>query len=86
MFTTILTDIVTGLGTFVPAFFKALLDGFVALFVSPASDGGTISLTAVGGVALVFIVIGITYKILPTVVGWLRLRVRARKAKRARAK
>lgn len=78
--TGVLSDLGGGLGTFVPSFFSALLNGFSTLFVD--SNG----LTNVGTIALVFIVIGITYKILPTVIGWLRLKVRSGRRKKARAK
>lgn len=84
MISSILTDIASGLGTLVPAFFKALLDGFTGLFV--ATGEGSVSLTPVGEVAILFIIIGMVYKITPTVVGWLRLSMAKRKRRKARAK
>lgn len=78
--TGVLSDMGGGLGTFVPSFFSALLQGFTTLFVNNNA------LTDVGVIAIVFIVIGITYKILPTVLGWLRLKARSYRRKRARAK
>ena len=84
MISTILTDIASGLGTLVPAFFKALLDGFTGLFVETVE--GAVSLTPVGEVAITFIIIGMVYKIAPTVVGWLRLSMAKRKRRKARAK
>ena len=88
MISTILSDIASGLGTLVPAFFKALLDGFTQLFVSTTGEGATAvtKLTPVGEIAILFIIIGMVYKIAPTVVGWLRLTMRKRKARKARAK
>lgn len=84
MISTVLGDIATGLGTLVPAFFKALLDGFTNLFVTTVSE--TVKLTAVGEIAIVFIIIGMVYKIAPTVVGWLRLSMAKRRRKKSRAK
>lgn len=84
MISQVLGDIATGLGTLVPAFFKALLDGFTNLFV--ATSESSVKLTAVGEIAIVFIVIGMVYKIAPTVVGWLRLSMAKRRRKKSRAK
>lgn len=84
MISSILTDIATGLGTLVPAFFQALLDGFTGLFVQTVES--TVKLTPVGEVAILFIIIGMVYKIAPTVVGWLRLSMAKRKRRKARAK
>ena len=81
MITSIITDIASGLGALVPAFFKALLDGFTSLFIDSSAE--VVKLTPVGDVAILFIVIGMVYRIMPTVVGWLRLRASRRK-KRAR--
>lgn len=83
MISSVIGDIATGLGALVPAFFKALLDGFTSLFIA---TGETTKLTAVGEIAIVFIIIGMVYKIAPTVVGWLRLSMRKRKARKSRAK
>ena len=86
MLSAVLTDIATGLGTLVPAFFKALLDGFTGLFIVTTGEGAsaTTKLTPVGDIAIVFIIIAMVYKIAPTVVGWLRLSMRKRKARKAR--
>lgn len=83
MITSIFTDIATGLGSLVPAFFGALLEGFETLFIT--GTGESIALTPVGQIAVVFIVIGMTYKIMPTVVGWLRLRASRRKKRAKKA-
>ena len=85
MISIVLSDIATGLGTLVPAFFKALLDGFTGLFVATGTEGA-VELTPVGDIAITFIIIGMVYKIAPTVVGWLRLSMRKRKARKSRAK
>ena len=88
MLSAVLSDIATGLGTLVPAFFKALLDGFTGLFVVTTGEGAsaTTKLTPVGDIAIVFIIIAMVYKIAPTVVGWLRLSMRKRKARKARTR
>lgn len=88
MFSDIFTDIATGLGELVPAFFGALLEGFTKLFLTTTGEGASAvtKLTPVGEIAIVFIVIGMVYKIMPTVVGWLRLGVSRRKRRRATRK
>ncbi len=85
MITEIFSDIATGLGSLVPAFFGALLEGFTKLFITTTGEGASAvtKLTPVGEIGVVFIVIGMCYKILPTVIGWLRLRVAARKKRKA---
>lgn len=83
MIGSIFTDIATGLGQLVPSFFGALLEGFTTLFIDTAVEGTT-KLTPVGEIAIVFLIIGMVYKIAPTVVGWLRLAYRKRKARRAK--
>lgn len=86
MISEIFTDIATGLGDLVPAFFGALLEGFTKLFLVTTGEGSAAvtKLTPVGEVAIVFIVIGMVYKILPTVVGWLRLGISRRKKRKAK--
>ena len=86
MISEIFTDIATGLGDLVPAFFGALLEGFTKLFLVTTGEGASAvtKLTPVGEVAVVFIVIGMVYKILPTVVGWLRLGISRRKRRKAK--
>lgn len=89
MLSEVLTNIATGLGTLVPAFFKALLDGFTGLFIVTTGEGAsaTTKLTPVGDIAIVFIIIAMVYKIAPTVVGWLKLGYSKFKSrKRAQAK
>lgn len=82
MIGTLFTDIATGLGALVPAFFEALLTGFSTIFIDSTAE--TIKLTPVGDVALAFIIIGMVYKIAPTVVGWLRLSMAKRKRRKSR--
>lgn len=81
--TGVITDIATGLGELVPAFSKALLDGFTSIFISTTEAGSVLS--PVGQIAIVFICLGICYKILPTVIGWLRLYASKRKSRRKKS-
>ena len=60
------------------------MTGFTTIFIDSTAE--TVALTPVGDVALAFIIIGMVYKIAPTVVGWLRLSMRKRKARKSRAK
>lgn len=90
---TILGDIAQGLGSIVPKFFAAIFDAFINLFCIVTETGSgeslvrTVSgLNALGSVALAFIVLAICYWILPTVVGFLRMRVSSKKKRRATAK
>lgn len=86
MFSDIFTDIATGLGELVPAFFGALLEGFTKLFLTTTGEGASAvtKLTPVGEIAIVFIVIGMVYKIMPTVVGWLKLGISKKKKSKAK--
>lgn len=86
MLTSIFTEIGSGLGSLVPTFFEALLTGFTTLFIQ-TGEAGALTLTPVGEVAIVFIVIAMVYKIAPTVIGWLKLQMgkKGSKKKKARA-
>ena len=78
----LLTQLGEGIGSFLPKVMKALLDGFVAIFIE--GTGETATLSAVGVVALLFLVIGACYKFIPTVIGWLKLSAAKRKRRKAR--
>ena len=85
MVSAFLGDIATGLGTFVPAFFGAILEGFTSLFIA-TGEAGALALTPVGSLAVCFIIIGIAYKIAPTVLGFLRMAFKKKgKGRRKRA-
>lgn len=78
----VLGGIASGLGTFVPEFFKALLNGVIELlFVTTTTGSGETAVTAISGLSpvgalgIVFIVIGMTARFLPTILGFVRLRV-----------
>lgn len=81
----LLGEVGTGLGTFLPTLVRALVDGFVGLFFTTAAEGGNITgLSAVGTVSLTFFIVGLGYKAIPTIAGWLKLKARARKKRRAK--
>lgn len=80
--TEMLTSLGEGIGSFLPKVMKALLDGFVAIFID--GTGETATLSAVGVVALLFLIIGACYKFIPTIIGWLKLSAAKRKRKKAR--
>lgn len=86
LFSDLISNLGTGIGSLLPAFMKAFLDGFVSLFfVKGTGEGaGITGLSTVGEVALVFIVLGIAYKFIPTIVGWLRLKTRKGGKRRSR--
>ena len=85
MFSDLISDLGSGIGSLLPAFMKSFLDGFVKLFFVTASEGGAITgLSPVGDIALMFITLGIAYKFIPTVVGWLRLKAQKGGKRRSR--
>ena len=86
--TNIFSEIAIGLGEFVPAFFKALLDGFTGIFLQTTTVEGvaTVSLSPVGVMGIVAMVMTITYMIAPTVVNWIKLGWKNRRAKKSTAK
>ena len=83
MFTKILGDIGTGLGSFLPSLVKSLVDGFISLFFVTSETGGVESLNALGEVSLVFIVIGMGIKFVPMIAGWLRLKSKSLRKRKA---
>lgn len=78
----LLIQIGEGIGSFLPKLMKALLDGFVGIFIE--GTGETATLSAVGVVALLFLVLGVCYKFVPTIIGWLRLSMAKRRRRKAR--
>lgn len=86
MLTTVFSDIASGLGVFIPAFAKAFLDAFTNLFIITDATTQAISLTPVAELGIVFMVIYIGYKVLPTVISWFKLWMARRKARKASKK
>lgn len=88
MFSDLISDLGTGIGSLLPNFMKAFLDGFVKLFFTvTTAEGGATTITGispVGDVALMFIVLGISYRFIPIIVGWLRLKALNRRSRRSR--
>lgn len=85
---TFLTQIGTGLASFLPSFAQALISAFTALFFTTATEGGAVTgLNPLGQISVAFFIIGLSQKVLPGVLSWLRARWRSRGArKRARAR
>lgn len=83
MVATIFTDIVSGLTSFLPALGKGIFDAFAGLFLIETS--GAYTLNPLGSFAIVALVIGIGYKVLPMAYNFIVKRSRARRARKARA-
>ena len=86
MFTELINNLGTGIGSLLPNFMKAFLDGFIKLFfvMGTGENPAITGLSVVGEVALMFIVLGIAYKFIPTIVGWLKLKCRRGGKRRSR--
>lgn len=72
-----LTEIGEGIASWLPSLASTLVDTFMALFFT--TSGETISLNTLGGVCVAFFVIGLGFRCLPAVLGWLRARWASRK-------
>ena len=85
---TIFTDIASGIGSFMPALAKGIFDAFVGLFISSTTTEGVTTysgLNPLGIFAIVALVIGVCYKVLPMAYNFIVKKSRARKARKARA-
>lgn len=81
----LLTEIGTGIGTFLPSLVTALVDGFVGLFFITGESGAISGMSPVAIVSLTFFIFGACYKLIPTIAGWLKLQSKRRKrARRAK--
>ena len=83
----ILTDIAEGLAAFVPAFGKSIWELFLNMFLTFTESEGIVTVTGfnmLGVLSLMSLVIGLTYKIFPTVANWISRKVKSRK-RRAKA-
>ena len=82
-----LSEITGGLLEFLPNFAKALLECFMALFFTyETAEGGANTVTGLnilGTVAIAFFIIGLAWRTLPTVLGWMKMGMS--KAKRSRS-
>lgn len=79
-----LTELGAGLASWLPTLAEALVDTFMALFFSTDTNGTT--LNTLGGVSLAFFIIGLGFRVLPAVLGWLRAKWTARKGRKRRAR
>lgn len=77
-------EIAEGLGSWLPTLAQALVDTFMTLFFTTGE--GTATLNTLGSVSVTFVVIGISFRCLPAVLGWLRARwTTKKKSKKAKA-
>lgn len=74
----ILTEIAEGLASWLPALATSLVETFMALFFTTAE--GATTLNTLGAVSIAFFIIGLGFRVLPAVLGWLRARWTARKS------
>ena len=79
---TFLGSIGEGISTFVPDLVGGMLEAFTGLFFV-VETGAITGLSPLGMASLSFFVIGLCYKFLPTVLGWLKTRSARRKKARA---
>lgn len=83
----ILTQLGEGLASFVPSFGKAIWELFLNMFLTFTVSEGTVTVTGLnmlGVFSLMSLIIGLTYKIFPTVANWISSKVKSRK-RRAKA-
>ena len=81
-------DIANGMTAWFPALGKGVLDLFVNLFISYTESSGTITyngLNPLGTFAIVSLVIAVGYKVLPLAFNFISKKMRARRARKARA-
>lgn len=85
MLSTILGDLASGIGSFLPALGSSFLDAFLALFFITGEAGAVTGITPLAEMGLLGMVIGASYKFIPMIVGWFRLKVRRGRGRRKRA-
>lgn len=73
-----LTELAEGLASWLPALATSLVDTFMALFFT--TTGETVALNTLGAISISFFIIGLGFRVLPAVLGWLRARWTARKS------
>lgn len=76
-----LTEIATGLASFLPAFGQALYETFFALFFE-TGEGGATQLNMLASISIAFFIIGLAFKVLPTVLSWLKAKSKGKGKKR----
>ena len=87
MVASIFTEITTGIASFMPALAKGVFDAFVGLFLTATESSGstTYAINPLGSFAIVALVIGVCYKVLPLAYNFIVKKARARKMRKARA-
>lgn len=85
MLTTILGDLASGIGTFLPSLAGSFLEAFLALFFVTGEAGAVTGITPLAEIGLLGMIIGASYKFVPMIVGWFRLRVSRRRAAKKKA-
>lgn len=76
-----LNEVGSGLGTWLLSLAETLVDTFIALFFT-TSEGAT-GLNTFGAVVISFFIIGLGFRVLPAILGWLRARWTAKRKGRA---
>lgn len=79
-----LSELGSGLASWLPALAETLVETFMSLFFTTGTDGAT--LNTLGSVSLGFFIIGLGFRVLPAVLGWLRTKWTARKGRKRRAR
>lgn len=85
MIANMLTQLGQGIVSFMPNLAEGMFLTFVKLFFI-AGEGGAYELNVLGEISIFFLIISACYKFLPTVVGWFRMRMATRRARRNNAK
>lgn len=74
---TFIGDIGEGIASWLPTLARALVDTFMNLFFTTGE--GTTGLNTLGAVSITFFIIGLGFRCLPAVLGWLRARWTSKK-------
>lgn len=85
MIADMLTQLGQGIVSFMPNLAEAMYNTFLKLFFV-AGESGAYDLNVLGEISIFFLIISACYKFLPTVVGWFRMRMATRRARKNNAK
>lgn len=72
-----------GLSKFLPELGSAIFDTFVALFMNTTADGSIDGLNPLALFGIAFIIVGMSIRFIPKILGWLSLSWSNRKKRRA---
>lgn len=84
----VLTDIGEGLVSFIPSLGQAIWDLFLNMFLVVTGEPGSETVTGfnmLGILALVSLIIGLAYKLIPMVANWITKKVRSSRRRKSRA-